>query len=69
MKKIINDEPPFLTRKVVQYLEEYNPKYGDYRMCTCGHPYYRHFDTYEEMSNVGCKYAGMCDCRGFYEDA
>lgn len=31
--------------------------------CTCGHPYYRHFDTYEEMSPVGCKY---CPCPRFH---
>jgi len=61
-------EPPFLTRKVVKYLKEYNPNYGDDRMCTCGHTYYRHFDTYEEMSNVGCKYAGACGCEGFKEN-
>ena len=42
----------------------YNPKYGDDRMCICGHPYYRHFDTYEDMYPVGCKY---CDCYTFVE--
>lgn len=34
----------------------YDPMFGDERLCLCGHPYYRHFDTYEEMSPVGCKY-------------
>ena len=34
----------------------YDPTYGDDIECLCGHPYYRHFDTYEEMSPVGCKY-------------
>jgi hypothetical protein len=34
----------------------YDPKFGDDRLCLCGHPYYRHFDTYEEMAPVGCKY-------------
>ena len=34
----------------------YDPKFGDEKLCMCGHPYYRHFDTYEEMSPVGCKY-------------
>lgn len=42
----------------------YNPKYGDERLCTCGHPYYRHFDTYDEMKPVGCKY---CQCYWFEE--
>ena len=31
---------------------DYNPTYGDTRLCTCGHEYYRHFDTY-------------CECRIF----
>ena len=37
----------------------YNPNYRDDRECECGHPYYRHFDTYEKMAPVGCKY---CEC-------
>lgn len=43
---------------------EYNPRYGDERVCKCGHLYYRHFDTYEDMRNVGCKY---CGCLTFEE--
>lgn len=27
--------------------------------CVCGHPYYRHFDTYDDMVGIGCKYC-MC---------
>lgn len=42
----------------------YDPKFGDDRMCLCNHPYYRHFDTYENMYPIGCKY---CDCAGFIE--
>jgi hypothetical protein len=34
----------------------YDPNFGDDRLCTCGHPYYRHFDTYEDMYPIGCKY-------------
>lgn len=30
--------------------------------CQCGHRYERHFDTYEDMAPVGCKY---CDCMVF----
>ena len=48
----------------------YRADYGDDRDCKCGHPYYRHFDTYpqypteeypdgERMAPVGCKY---CQC-------
>ena len=42
---------------------EYDPSFGDERRCKCGHPYYRHFDTYEDMSPVGCKY-----CHGGGDD-
>lgn len=42
----------------------YNPEYGDNRICCCGHKYYRHFDTYEDMAAVGCKY---CPCDTFEE--
>jgi hypothetical protein len=43
----------------------YNPLFGDEKECAdpdCGHSYYRHFDSYEEMEPVGCKY---CHCRSF----
>lgn len=32
----------------------------------CGHPYRRHFDTYEFMLPVGCKY---CPCFTFKEQS
>lgn len=61
-----SDQPYIVTKKRVVVVEErkYNPNYGDDRTCKCGHPYYRHFDTYEDMSPVGCKY---CQCRTFIE--
>jgi hypothetical protein len=34
----------------------YDRMFGDLKLCLCGHPYYRHFDTYEDMSPIGCKY-------------
>lgn len=37
----------------------YDPAFGDDRACLCGHPYYRHFDSYDSMRPIGCKY---CDC-------
>jgi hypothetical protein len=40
----------------------YDPAFGDDRLCECGHSYYRHFDTYEDMAPVGCKY-----CHGHVE--
>lgn len=42
----------------------YNSQYGDERKCQCGHSYHRHFDTYENMEAVGCKY---CECNNFRE--
>lgn len=45
---------------VVGILKEYNPEYGDDRLCECGHTYYRHFDSQDGMAPVGCKYC-CCD--------
>jgi len=55
-------EPIYIEKERVIIERAYNPKYGDDKMCRCGHPYYRHFDSYEEMSDVGCKY---CQCQTF----
>lgn len=49
----------------LHYLVEelrYNPDYGDDKICKCGHSYERHFDTFESMAPVGCKY---CGCHKF----
>lgn len=40
----------------------YDPEFGDDKLCVCGHVYYRHFDSYENMNPVGCKY---CPCGVF----
>ena len=61
--KHVGETPYLETRKVVVE-RAYNPKYGDDRICICGHPYHRHFDSYEQMSPIGCKY---CECRTFQE--
>lgn len=37
----------------------YDENFGDDRICKCGHPYYRHFDSYDDMKPIGCKY---CAC-------
>jgi hypothetical protein len=59
-----NEEAPYIvTRKVVEEIH-YNPKYGNDRVCECGHTYDRHFDSYEDMAAVGCKY---CECYEFKE--
>ena len=42
----------------------YDPEIGDDKLCKCGHPYHRHFDSYENMKPVGCKY---CQCIEFIE--
>jgi hypothetical protein len=39
----------------------YNPKFGDYKECECGHDYHRHFDGYDNNEAVGCKYCGCYD--------
>ncbi|QGH79455.1 hypothetical protein SEA_LIMPID_144 [Streptomyces phage Limpid] len=31
-------------------------------LCKCSHPYHRHFDSYEDMYPIGCKY---CECDTF----
>lgn len=57
-------EKPYIVKRRTVTERLYNHKYGDDRVCVCGHPYYRHFDTYERMENVGCKY---CGCSRFAE--
>lgn len=44
---------------------KYDPEFGDDRICKCGHTYYRHFDSYEDMYPIGCKY---CECYEFEEE-
>lgn len=55
---------PYLEEILITKALKYNPKYGDDRVCLCGHTYYRHFDSYEHMSAIGCKY---CPCNTFEE--
>jgi hypothetical protein len=57
-------EKPYIITETVKESHKYNPKYGDNRECECGHSYYRHFDSYEDMCAVGCKY---CECYLFKE--
>jgi len=62
--KVVEAEKPYIYDYSVDINAKYNPNYGDDRECECGHPYYRHFDTYEDMEPVGCKY---CRCYEFVE--
>ena len=57
-------EPAYIEELKIKRVKSYNPNYGDKRMCECGHMYYRHFDSYDNNRNVGCKY---CDCYDFKE--
>jgi hypothetical protein len=43
----------------------WNPSYDQEAICVCGHPYYRHFDSYDHMYNIGCKY---CECGSFTKE-
>lgn len=58
-----NELPYIITERIVIDMS-YNPNYGDHRTCTCGHPYYRHFDTYDDMKTSGCKH---CSCDEFVQ--
>jgi len=60
----MNLERPYIETKRIVIDRKYNPKYGDDRECICGHPYYRHFDSYEDNYPIGCKY---CSCDEFVE--
>lgn len=50
------DEQPYISEVITIIEKKYNPKYGDSRICVCGHTYHRHFDTYDQMYPCGCKY-------------
>lgn len=52
-------EKPYITRLVE--VQSYNPNFGDEKECQCGHQYHRHFDSYQDMQPVGCKYCGCCE--------
>lgn len=60
----IKEEKPYMIETITIQKKKYNPNYGDDRMCICGHTYYRHFDPWEDMETVGCKY---CGCQEFIE--
>jgi hypothetical protein len=55
---------PYMVYSIQRTLVAYawNPRYKQDAICKCGHAYYRHFDTYEDMYPVGCKY---CECNNF----
>lgn len=55
------EEPPYVEKTVMTQVRDYNPHYGDQRVCICGHPYERHFDSHDNMDACGCKYCGCFD--------
>ena len=58
-------EKPYIEVERVIKERKFNPNYGDSRVCACGHDYDRHFDSYDDMEPVGCKY---CQCFTFIEE-
>lgn len=58
-------EPEFVTkiRNLLSPLA-WDPNRDQQQRCVCGHTYERHFDSYEDMAPVGCKYCGS-DCEMF----
>lgn len=60
----MKEEKPYIIETITIQKKKYNPNYGDNRMCVCGHTYYRHFDPWDDMEAVGCKY---CGCQQFVE--
>lgn len=59
------DDPfnkPYIETITLETTSKYNTNYGDDIECKCGHPYYRHFDTYDDNNPCGCKY---CQCYHF----
>jgi hypothetical protein len=61
LSKRDDSDKPYINAKSIG---EYNPNYGDNRICECGHTYDCHFDSYEDMWPCGCKY---CGCNEFKE--
>lgn len=59
MRRLMSQVPYI---KKVRIDKIWNPDYDPNAICVCGHPYERHFDSYDYMSNVGCKY---CQCIEF----
>lgn len=41
---------------------DYDPNFGDHKVCICTHIYYRHFDMLHHMDPCKCKY---CGCEKF----
>jgi len=55
-------ESPYIETRRVIIDKKYNPKYGDDKICECGHPYNSHFDAHKNMRVCGWRY---CNCYEF----
>lgn len=63
-KKLGDEELPYTYLPISIDSQErlHNKNYDQDATCKCGHPYHRHFDSYEDNLAVGCKY---CQCYTF----
>ena len=52
--------------KLAKAIKVYNPKFGDKRMCKCGHFYAHHFNP-KTNKTWGCFFSYNCDCEEFRE--
>ena len=59
-----SEQKPYIIQERIVVDRLYNPNYGDDRVCQCGHAYYRHFDSYDDMYPCGCKH---CGCNEFVQ--
>jgi hypothetical protein len=61
-----NPKDPYIIKSTTKTEDRYywNPDYDQDKECECGDPYHRHFDSYEKMYPIGCKY---CECMEFKE--
>jgi hypothetical protein len=61
----LNDDMRAIAASIdVQLRRMWDEGHDQDALCLCGHPYHRHFDSYEDMEPIGCKY---CVCDTFRE--
>jgi hypothetical protein len=53
---------PYIESVSLNIDKQWNPNFPQDSICECGHTYDRHFDSYEDMDAIGCKY---CQCYDF----
>lgn len=59
MNELIKQQP-YIVEMHTTYTYHYNPRFGDERMCHCGHSYIQHFDAFEQYDELGCKQDCKC---------